>query len=87
MLEHVYFEAFIDEPGVDMYIQFFIKVVYMEDDSVLYNDYFLQQLNSDTTACWNSIGYSAPGNWKKGLYKYTVRLGNSRRYEGNFTVY
>lgn len=86
-LEHVYFEAFIDEPGVDMYIQFFIKVVYMEDNSVLYNDYFLHQLNSDTIACWNSIGYSAPGNWKKGLYKYTVRLGNSRTYEGNFTVY
>lgn len=86
-LEHIYFKAFIDEPGVDMYVQFFIKVVYMEDNSVLYNDYFLHKLDATTYACWNHIGYSSPGQWKKGLYKYIVRLGNSRTHEGNFTVY
>lgn len=86
-LEHIYFKAFIDEPGVNMYVQFFVKVIYMEDNSVLYNDYFLHQLDSNTIACWDSIGYSSPGKWKKGLYKYTVRLGNSRTFEGTFTVY
>lgn len=86
-LEHIYFKTFIEAPGSHMYVQVFIKVIYMEDDSVLYNNYCLQDLDKDTIACWNSIGYSSPGCWKKGLYKYTVRIGNSRSYEGNFTVY
>lgn len=86
-LEHIYFKTFIEAPGSHMYVQVFVKVIYMEDDSVLYNNYRLQDLDKDTIACWNSIGYSSPGCWKKGLYKYTVRIGNSRSYEGNFTVY
>lgn len=86
-LEHIYFKTFMNEPGSNMYVQFFIKIICLEDNSVVYDDYEIQDLDYNTYACWRSVGYDKPGNWKKGLYKYTVRLGNSRTFEGNFTVY
>lgn len=86
-LEHVYFKAFMDEPGSDICVQFFIKLICLENNRVIYDGYTIHELDYNTYACWESIGYDRPGNWQKGLYKYTVRLGNSKTIDGNFTVY
>lgn len=86
-LENVYFKLFIDEPGSDMTVQIFIKVTCLEDNSVFCDKYVLHTLNSNTIACWNGIGYSQPGKWSKGLYQYSIRIGDGQKQEGTFTVY
>lgn len=86
-LEYIYFKLFIDEPGNDMTVQIFIKVTCLEDNSVLCDKYVLHTLNSNTIACWNGVGYSQPGKWSKGLYQYSVRIGDGQKQEGTFTVY
>lgn len=86
-LEYIFFKFFITPPGESMYVQIFIKVTYLEDNSVFRDRYFLQQLNDNTTACWKGIGFSKAGNWKKGLYQYSAYIGMSTKYEGTFTVY
>lgn len=86
-LEYIYFKLFIDEPGSDMTVQIFIKVTCLEDNSVFCNKYELQELDSNTIACWNGVGYSQPGKWNKGLYQYSVRIGDGQKQEGTFAVY
>lgn len=86
-LEHIYFKLFIDEPGSDMTVQIFIKVTCLENNSVFCDKYVLHALNSNTIACWNGVGYSQPGKWNKGLYQYSVRIGDGQKQEGTFTVY
>ncbi len=86
-LEYVYFKMFIDEPGRDMNVQAFIKVVCLEDDTVFREEYVLHQLQANTIACWNGVGFSTPGKWSKGLYQYSVRIGAGSTQEGTFTVY
>ena len=86
-LENVYFKLFIDEPGSDITVQIFIKVTCLEDNSVFCDKYVLHTLNSNTIACWNGVGYSKPGKWNKGLYQYSVRIGDGQKMEGTFTVY
>lgn len=86
-LEYVYFKCFINEPGTDKLVQLWLKVIYLEDDTVFYDDYFLQDLDSETIGFWEGIGYSSKRKWKKGLYKYTIRIGSASAQEGTFTVY
>lgn len=86
-LEYIYFKMFIDEPGSDMTVQIFIKVTCLEDNSVFCDKYVLHTMNSNTIACWNGVGYSQPGKWNKGLYQYSIRIGESQKQEGTFTVY
>lgn len=86
-LEYAYFKVFIDPPGDDIAVQFFIKVICLEDNSVIYDKYILQPLRSDCVTFWNGIGFSAPGKWNKGLYQYSVRIGNGPAQERTFTVY
>ena len=87
-LEHIYFMAEMEtEPGANMYVPFFIKVIYLEANKVVFDECIMQSLDADTYACWKSVGYPIPNYWNKGLYKYIVKLGNSNEYEGNFTVY
>lgn len=86
-LEYIYFKFLIDPPGEDMNVQVYIKVTYLEDNSVFRDKYFLQQLNDNTIACWDGIGFSKAGKWKKGLYQYSVHIGTGTKYEGTFTVY
>ncbi|MBC5746197.1 hypothetical protein FMM74_022350 [Lachnospiraceae bacterium MD308] len=86
-LEYIYFKFLMDPPGEDMNVQVYIKVTYLEDNSVFRDKYFLQQLNDNTIACWDGIGFSKAGNWKKGLYQYSVHIGTDTKYEGTFTVY
>lgn len=87
-LEHIYFMAIMEnEPGLDMYVKFSIKVIYLDNDSVAFDECFMQPLNHDTYACWKSVGYPIPDYWDKGLYKYIVKIGDSNEYEGNFTIY
>ena len=85
-LENIYFKFFIDEPGIDMNVKIFIKVNYLEDNSVFKDNYFLFRLDADTIACWQGIGFSKAGKWKKGLYQYSAYIGKSTVYEGTFTV-
>lgn len=86
-LEDVYFRFFIAEPGKKMIVQPFVKVIYLEDNSVFRNKYFIRKLDSNTYAFAHGIGYPKPGQWKKGLYKYTAYIGKSDVFEGTFTVY
>ena len=86
-LEYIYFKFLMDPPGEDMNVQVNIKVTYLEDNSVFRDKYFLQQLNDNTIACWDGIGFSKAGKWKKGLYQYSVHIGTGTKYEGTFTVY
>lgn len=86
-LEYIYFKMFIDEPGADITVQIFIKVTCLETNSVLYDKYILHPLDATTYACWEGIGYSKPGYWKKGLYQYSVRIGEGPEHQGTFTVY
>lgn len=87
ILEYVYFKFLINPPGQDMNVQVYIKVIYLEDNSVFTDKYFLHHLNNDTIACWDGIGFSKPGCWNKGLYQYSVHIGTGTKYEGTFTVY
>lgn len=86
-LENVYFKFLINTPGEYMNVQVFIKVTYLEDGSVFRDKYFLHQLENDTIAFWSGVGFSTPGKWRKGLYQYSVRVGNGSKHEGTFTVY
>lgn len=86
-LEYVYFKFLIEPPGEAMNIQIFIKITNLENNTIFRDKYFLQQLNGNTIACWNGIGFSKAGNWEKGLYQYSVCIGMGARYEGTFTVY
>ena len=86
-LEYIYFKFLMAPPGEDMNVQVYIKVTYLEDNSVFRDKYFLQQLNDNTIACWDGIGFSKAGKWKKGLYQYSVHIGTGTKYEGTFTVY
>lgn len=86
-LEYIYFKVLIDTPGEYMNVQLFIKVKYLEDDSLFADNYFLHQLEGNTIAFWSGIGYPTPGKWKTGLYQYSIHIGNSPIYEGIFTVY
>lgn len=86
-LEYIYFRFFIDTPGKKMYIQIFIKITYLEDNSIIFNEYMLQELCSDTYSFWEGVGYFETGKWEKGLYQYSVRIGNGQNQIGTFTVY
>lgn len=86
-LEYIYFKFLMAPPGEDMNVQVYIKVTYLEDNSVFRDKYFLQQLNDNTIAYWDGIGFSKAGKWKKGLYQYSVHIGTGTKYEGTFTVY
>lgn len=70
-----------------MTVQIFIKVTCLEDNSVFCDKYVLHALNSNTIACWNGVGYSQLGKWNKGLYQYSVRIGDDQKQEGTFTIY
>lgn len=85
-LEYIYFKFLISEPGENMNVQAFIKITCLEDDSVFWDDYFIQPLDNNTIAFWKGIGYAKPGSWKKGLYHYSAYVGNKPKFEGTFTV-
>ena len=86
-LEYIYFKCFINEPGVNKVVQIWLKVSCLEDNTVFYDKYILHSLNHNTYAFWNGIGFPTKGKWKKGLYKYTIRIGSGSTQEGTFTVY
>lgn len=86
-LEYLYFKLFMDEPGTDMTVQIFTKITYLEDNSVFENSYLLQPLQSNTISCWYGVGFSQPGQWKKGLYQYEIQVGSGPKHVENFTVY
>ncbi len=86
-LEYIYFKCFINEPGEAKVVQIHIKVTCLEDDSVFCDKMFLQSLNHNTYAFWEGIGFSKINKWKKGLYKFTIKIGSSKAREGTFSIY
>lgn len=86
-LEYIYFKCFINEPGVNKVVQLWLKISCLEDGTVFCNKYILHKLDHNTYAFWNGVGFSTKGKWKKGLYKYTIRIGSGDSKEGTFTVY
>ena len=86
-LEYIYFKFLMDPPEEDMNVHIYIKVTYLEENSVFRDKYFLHQLTDNTIACWEGVGVSKAGKWKKGLYQYSVHISMGTEYEGTFTVY
>lgn len=86
-LEYIYFKFLINTPGQYMNVQIFVKVTYLEDGSVFRDNCFLHRLEENTIAFCRGVGYSSPGKWEKGLYQYSVYVGNGPKFEGIFTVY
>lgn len=86
-LEYVYFKFLIDPLYEYMNVQMFLKVTYLEDGSVFWDRCFLHELKENWNEFWRGIGYSSPGKWKRGLYQYSVYVGNGPKFEGTFTVY
>lgn len=86
-LEYIYFKFLINTPGEDMNVQVYIKVTYLEDNTVFRDKCFFHKLNDNTIAFWEGVGFSKPGNWKRGLYHYSAYVGSSPKFEGTFTVY
>ena len=86
-LEYVNFKCFIDEPGEDKIVQLWLKVTCVEDDTIIYDNYYLHSVHYDTCAFGYGVGFSSKGEWKQGLYKYTIRIGAENTQEGTFTVY
>lgn len=85
-LEYIYFKFFINPLVKDKIVQIFIKVTCLEDNSVFTDRYVLFTLESQTITFWYGVGYSQEGKWKKGLYKYSIRIGNGIAHEGTFAV-
>lgn len=85
-LEYVYFKFLIDSPGVHKNVQVFLKITYLEDQSIFWDNYIIHHLDDDTVAFWTGVGYRTPGSWKKGLYQYTASVANGPKFEGMFTV-
>ena len=77
----------MDPPEEDMNVHIYIKVTYLEENSVFRDKYFLHQLTDNTIACWEGVGVSKASKWKKGLYQYSVHISMGTEYEGTFTVY
>lgn len=86
-LECIYFKFIIIPPRENMLVQINIKIIYLEDNSVLGETTSLANIQSYWDCLWAGYGYDTPGNWKKGLYQYSVNIGTGKKYEGTFTVY
>lgn len=85
-LEYVYFKFMFIPTGEYRNVQLFIKVIRLEDQSVFYDGYSIIRVQDDWDQMWTGIGFSKPGQWKSGLYQYTVSVGNGPVTEGVFTV-
>ena len=87
-LEYIYFHISVDfYTNTDRYYQFFRKLVYLEDNTVLQDDYDIFYFSSGQWgSCWFGYGDSKPGNWKKGLYLYSFHFKNGETYEMTFSV-
>ncbi len=85
-LDYVYFKLIFNPLGADKNIQAFIKVDCLEDGTEFYNKYSLFHIESDWCNAWTGIGPGKGEKWKRGLYKYTIKIG-SNSYEGTFTIF
>lgn len=85
-MECLYFKFTIEPPLRTMCVQIHIHLEYLEENTVLYHDSVLMQVQENWVSFWTGWGYQKPGNWKKGLYHYTVRIGENPEYTGTFTV-
>lgn len=85
-LEYIYFQLFFNSPGEEKVLQIFLKIKCLEDDSVFCDKYFILNLDADTISCWEGVGYSTRGKWKKGLYQYGLSFERGSKYEGVFTI-
>ena len=86
-LEAVYFVFLLEPLNRKMNIRVCLTIVYLEDNTISVDDHFLEILEEDTVSFWEWVGFSTPGKWKKGLYKYYIIVGSTQKYEGTFTVY
>ena len=87
-LEYVNFRVFVDfQNSEKRHYQVFRKLVYLEDNIVLQNDYYIKSFKSGNWGSfWFSYGYRQPGKWKKGLYLYSFHFKNGETYEMTFSV-
>ena len=89
-LEYVNFRVFVDfQNSEKRHYQVFRKLVYLEDNTVLQNDYYIHSFKSGDWSkgyFWFSYGYRQPGKWKKGLYLYSFHFKNGETYEMTFSV-
>lgn len=62
--------------------------IYVGDEpysEVFYNEYTLEP--GDDCFITPGVGYSQKGMWKKGLYRYSIQVGDDSTHEETFTVY
>ena len=89
-LEYVNFRVFVDFQSSEKRLyQVFRKLVYLEDNTVLQDDYYIITFKSGDWSkgyFWFSYGYRQPGKWKKGLYLYSFHFKNGETYEMTFSV-
>ena len=70
-----------------MNVQVYIKIISLEDSVVFRDICYLQNLQQYWNKFWYGVGFTKPGNWKKGLYQYIVHIGDGEKYDGIFSVY
>lgn len=86
-LEYVYFKLLFNAVGQEKNFQVFIKIDNLEDGTEFYNKYSLFHIESNWDNSWTGVGLKNNEKWKKGLYKYTLKIGSGSTFEGTFTVY
>lgn len=86
-LEFIYFKFLIDTLEENMNVQVYIKIISLEDSVVFRDICYLQNLQQYWNKFWYGVGFTKPGNWKKGLYQYIVHIGDGEKYDGIFSVY
>lgn len=85
VLRRVYFNYKFDALGEDAYVTINYKIYYPSGKTMT-NIASPITLKSDWCQCWTGHGWSCPGMWKTGTYKYEVSLGNSKVFCGEFEV-
>lgn len=86
-LEYINFKLLFSQQGQQKNFRVHIKVDCLENGMECYNDTHLFHVESDWVSSWVGIGSNNGEKWNKGLYKYTVKIGEGTRFEGTFTVY
>lgn len=86
-LECLYFKLIFNPVGQNKNFQVQLKIDNLEKETVFYNDTVLFHIESNWDSAWHGIIRKDGKKWDKGLYKYNLKIGTSRTFEGTFTVF
>lgn len=86
-LEYVYFKLLYDPQGKEKNFQVHIKIDNLENGTEFYSDTVLFHIEWNWDNSWTGVGFNNGKKWEKGLYRYTLKIGLGKTFEGTFTVY